>query len=239
MRPPSRQKTPTKAVGLDDMSGTPTTPDSRQVRLAIRPDDNIETIASLEPKGDLFRRKNIAKAKRTDDNQWVSSSDNKQTVEYEARNTYTHGSKAFKDYDLLDEWEPKGANYQGTQWFFENSRREEHTKDDSFVQIDFNNVYEMDGVVPLRQPDKFGLDDDDEPSKRGRLMCWPSRRRRTKSESTWGMAGQSACCQRVAECKQQRIERPEGDWGRTSSKSKNTIILYSDRWLGKQRFVAK
>ena len=69
MRPPSRQKTPTKAVGLDDMSGTPTTPDSRQVRLAIRPDDNIETIASLEPKGDLFRRKNIAKAKRTDDNQ--------------------------------------------------------------------------------------------------------------------------------------------------------------------------
>lgn len=103
MRPPSRQKTPTKAVGLDDMSGTPTSPDSRQARAANRPDEYSDTMASLEPKGDLFRRKNIAKARRTDDGQCASVAESKQTAEYEARNTYTHGSKALKDFDLLDE----------------------------------------------------------------------------------------------------------------------------------------
>ena len=57
MRPPSRHKTPTKAVGLDDLPGTPRTPpDNKQLKIANKADDNIETIVSLEPKGDLFRK---------------------------------------------------------------------------------------------------------------------------------------------------------------------------------------
>ena len=172
MRPPSRHKTPTKAVGLENLPETPRTPpDSRQLKVASKVDDNIETIVSLEPKGDLLRRKNINKAKRADDNQWNNFMENRQAVEYEARSTHTHGPKAFKEYDLIEEWEPKDSNYQGAQWFFENSRREEHTKDDSFVQIEFNNVYEMDGVAPSKETEKF-VSEEDETCKRGKTSFY-------------------------------------------------------------------
>ena len=50
---------------------------------------------------------------------------------------------------------PKGENYKGSHWFFENPNKDIATKEDSFVCIKYQNVYEMDGVTPQDDSSHF------------------------------------------------------------------------------------
>ena len=52
--------------------------------------------------------------------------------EGEIRNTKTAAKPSSKDYDFLDECEPKDGNYMGNHWFFEKSQKIDN-KEDSFV----------------------------------------------------------------------------------------------------------
>lgn len=155
IRPPSRQKTPTKAVGLDDIPDEPQTPPERDLFIGSNQNDNnIEPYKSLEVKNDLIRKPSTNQAKRMGANQCTNFLENMYPLDSdkqaEVRNTFAHGFKNTnqKEYNLLDEVEPKNPNYQGTQWFFENSRKEETKKDDSFVLINLHNIYEMEGTNP-------------------------------------------------------------------------------------------
>lgn len=155
VRPPSRHKTPTKMVGLDDIPDEPQTPPERDLFIGLNQNENnIEPYKSLEVKNDLIRKPNTNQAKRMAANQCTNFLENMHPLDNEkqseVRNTFAHGFKNTnqKEYNLLDEVEPKNPNYQGTQWFFENSRKEEAKKDDSFVCINLHNIYEMEGTTP-------------------------------------------------------------------------------------------
>jgi hypothetical protein len=57
--------------------------------------------------------------------------------------------------DLSKECENHDEDYKGCPWFFENSQREEASKEDSFINVNFENVYEMEGVVPQDDTSHF------------------------------------------------------------------------------------
>lgn len=50
--------------------------------------------------------------------------------------------------DLGKECENQNEDYKGCPWFFEGPQREENVKEDSFVNINFGNVYSMEGIIP-------------------------------------------------------------------------------------------
>lgn len=65
-----------------------------------------------------------------------------------------------KEINLADEWESKDGNYKGCPWFFESSKKEDVSKEESFVKLDFQKVFEMDGIIP--QDDTSHYIDEDE-----------------------------------------------------------------------------
>lgn len=56
------------------------------------------------------------------------------------------------------------GSYKGTEWFFENAKREKiaKEKDDSFMCLNFQNVYDMEGLLPPDGLHEFEAADESE-----------------------------------------------------------------------------
>lgn len=140
LRPPSRQKNRNKTVGIDDLFNGPQTP----------------------PKH--LNGKNFTKNESDSDDSFNFDRDDKGKALFKFILTIIDISDGFnkrksqKEYDLLDELECKDANYKGTEWFFESHKKE--NTEDFFKCIDFQNVVEMEGILPQDDTSHF-IDDDD------------------------------------------------------------------------------
>lgn len=112
-RPPSRHKTPPKAVELDDYSSSSRSPpDSRQIKGLGKGEDRVQGPSTANGKADGYRRKTSETSQRKRGEQITNFLENGQRVDAEARNTYVHGLRHDQGPDLFDDGEPKKSNYQ-------------------------------------------------------------------------------------------------------------------------------
>lgn len=150
LRTQNRHKTPTKLSAFDERPKSPHV-DGRRDTLSY---EDHENFATNDIKNHEIRRKtNALKGMRGAEIPFTVTT----------AKTHKERNRQTKEINLIEEWEHKDGNYKGCPWFFESSKREENHKDDSFTWVDFQRVYEMDGIIP--QDDISHLLDEDDESK--------------------------------------------------------------------------